>query len=145
MTNSAETHIDLGIDAQQAGQWKQALRHYDDAVEAEPNDALAHQLRGALYLELKRYYDALRDFDRAIVLAPYNEIGYFGKAQVFVGLKDYRWAVIQFTNAIDLLPDDAPEIVEFYRERANAYQLMGDRNSAERDRQHAQTIEQNFA
>ena len=138
MSDSAENNpIELGIQAQQAGQWKQALRHYTAAIEAEPGEAFGFQLRGSINLELGRFHDALRDFDQAILLSPYSEIGYMGKGHTFVGLKDYRWAVIQFTNAIDVLPEDAPEIADLYLERATAYELLGDRVSAEKDRQRA--------
>ena len=133
--NSAESpHLTNGIQAQQAGKWKQALRHYNAAIDAVPNDAFVYQLRGALNLELARYHDALRDFDQAILLAPYNEIGYWGKGQVFMGLKDYRWAVIQFTNAIDLVPEDAPQIDGYYQDRAMAYELLGKWDLAKKDR-----------
>ena len=133
--NSAESpHINNGIEAQQTGQWKQALHHYTAAIDTDLGDAFAYQLRGALNLELGRYYDALRDFDQAILLAPYNEIGYWGKGQVFMGLKDYRWAVIQFTNAIDLVPEDAPQIEVYYQDRAAAYELLGEWELARKDR-----------
>ena len=118
--------------------WKQALRHYAAAIEAEPNDAFAYQLRGALNLELNRFYDALNDFDQAILLAPYNEVGYWGKAHVFMGLKDYRWAVIQFSNAIDLIPEESEQIADYYRDRAEAYELLGKSGLAAADRERAE-------
>ena len=135
MTPSENSHIIDGIKAQQSGVWKQALRHYAAAIESEPNEAFAYQLRGALNLELKRFYDALRDFDQAILLAPYNEVGYWGKAHVFMGLKDYRWAVIQFTNAIDLLPEDGEQVGAYYLDRAEAYERLGESERANQDRQ----------
>lgn len=134
MISAEKSHTNQGIDAQQSGQWKQALRHYSAAINADPNDAFAYQLRGALNLELKRYHDALSDFNQAILLSPYNEIGYWGKANVFMGLQDYRWAVVQFTNAIDLIPDEAEEIADYYRDRAEAYELLGEVALAKRDR-----------
>lgn len=135
---SAEKSIQAGVTHQQAGRWKQALRHYSQAIALTPDEAIPYQLRGALYVELGRYYDALHDFDRSIQLAPYSEIGYLGKAQVFVALKDYRWAVIQYTNAIDQLPNDAPELTSIYLERADVYDLLGQAGLAEADRLLAQ-------
>ena len=135
--NSAENdHITNGIEAQQSGRWKQALRHYADAIQTDPNDVFPYQLRGALNLELNLFHDALRDFNQSILLAPYNEVGYWGKAKVFMGLKDYRWAVIQFTNAIDLLPEDAEQIGDYYLDRAEAYQILGEWEKAAKDREH---------
>lgn len=139
--HSAENHLDAGIQAQQAGQLRQALTHYGHAIIAEPDDALGYHLRGSLYLALRRPLDALRDFDRSIVLAPYNEIGYLGKGHVFVMLEDYRWAVVQYGRAISYLADDAPELGAYYRDRAKAYTLLGDRASAKNDRLFADHLE----
>ena len=132
--------LESGIAAHQLGQYKQALVHYAAAVLADPNDAIVYQLRGSVYLELKRFLDALKEFNEAIALSPYNEVGYLGKGRAFVGLKDYRWAVTQFTRAMELLPDDAPELAALYLDRAEAYQLMGEPVSAEKDRNLAQSI-----
>ena len=140
--DSAETHLETGIAAQQAGQLRPALTHYNHAIAAAPDDALGYHLRGSLYLKLRRPLDALRDFDRSITLAPYNEIGYLGKGHVFVMLEDYRWAIVQYSRAISYLPDDAPELGAYYRDRAKAYTLAGDRVSAENDRRFADHLDQ---
>ena len=133
------TPLEFGIDAHKAGTWETALQQYGIAITHSPNDAFAYQLRGAVYLELGQFLDALDDFNHAIRLSPFNELGYLGKARAFVGLKDYRWAIIQLSNAIDLIPEDA-RAADYYRERADVYALLGQHESAEKDRNHAQSL-----
>ncbi len=131
-----QTHLEYGIQAHRAKNWRAALQHYDAAIAAAPNEAFPFQLRGAVYLELENFYAALDDFNHAIQLAPYNELGYLGKARTFVGLKDYRWAVVQMTNAIDLIPENRFS-AEYYQERAAIYDLLDETTLAAKDRQHA--------
>jgi tetratricopeptide (TPR) repeat protein len=134
-----QADLENGIQAHRAENWQQALKHYDAAIAANPNESFPYQLRGAVYLERQNYLAALDDFNMAIQLAPYNELGYLGKARTFVGLKDYRWAIVQLTHAIDLVPEDA-DSAEFYQERATIYDLLNESTLAQKDRQHARQL-----
>ena len=52
-----------GIAAYDAGQFAEALRHFDEAYRLDPNDASILMLRGVTYKELGRCKEAIADFD----------------------------------------------------------------------------------
>lgn len=139
---SAETHIENGIEALQSNKFTHAIKHFSQAVTAEPDSATAYKLRGLAHLHVKRLTSALADFDRAKNLAPYDDIAMWGRGKVFFALGDFRWAVVQYTNAIELLPPDSAESIPYYQDRAEAYKALGDRVSAENDLQTAQRLAQ---
>lgn len=50
------------------GQLKESERTYDTIIDLKSRDAIAHELRGKIRLEMGRYEEAMEDFDRAIEL-----------------------------------------------------------------------------
>ena len=59
----AEALRKRGIAAYDAGQFAEALRHFDEAYRLDPNDASILMLRGGTYKELGRCKEAIADFD----------------------------------------------------------------------------------
>ena len=66
----AEAHLHRGLANRDTGRLHPAIADLSAAIAADPDFALAYQVRGTLYDERGRFRLALRDFDRAIELAP---------------------------------------------------------------------------
>lgn len=120
---------DLGFVYHQAGKFEQAVEIYGRSLTRKGNEATTLMLRGAAFLELKRYQKALKDFNEAIRLAPYLDNAYWGRGRVFEALNDPSWAVTSYTRAIELEPDEA----EYYLSRATALKKLNRLEEAEGD------------
>jgi tetratricopeptide (TPR) repeat protein len=101
----------------QTGDHEQALWHYSQAIELDPNYSEYHNDRGNLYLKLGRGEDAERDFLRAIELsAPYPEV-WFNLGQCYMRLGRHADAERAYHRAVDLDPARVPAWVNLARAR----------------------------
>ena len=83
---------------------KQAEKAFSEAIELNPDNALAWHNRGWAYVEQKRYQQALNDFNKASALKPNWELPYFGRGWVFNQRKEYAAAVKEYDKVIELNP-----------------------------------------
>jgi tetratricopeptide (TPR) repeat protein len=99
-----------------------ALKAYAEAVEREPNNALAHLARGGAHRQKGDLAAALADFTEAIRLEPDLPAGYHHRAAVHHDRGDLDRAVNDYTAALRLEPKDAVA----YNNRGLAYFDKGD-------------------
>jgi tetratricopeptide (TPR) repeat protein len=127
---------------------EQAIADYSRAVRFSPRFAEAYHNRGLARIRTRDLDRAISDFSAALRYLPaggrrgipqqraetYNNRGvaYFNK-------KNYPRAIEDFTQAITL----APKTARYYRYRALAHQLNGDKAQAERDREKAKQLSGN--
>ena len=83
---------------------KQAEKAFSEAIELNPDNALAWHNRGWTYVEQKKYQQALNDFNKASALKPNWELPYFGRGWVFNQRKEYAAAVKEYDRVIELNP-----------------------------------------
>jgi tetratricopeptide (TPR) repeat protein len=57
------------------GNYQQALKDYNRAIQLAPNAFLAYNSRGNLYLKLDNYKQAVEDYSKMVKLAPQFEEG----------------------------------------------------------------------
>ena len=86
------------------GNHKQAEKFFSEAIELNPENALAWHNRGWAYIEQKKYKQALDDFNKASALHPNWELPYFGRGWVFNLQKEYDAAIKQYDKVIELNP-----------------------------------------
>ena len=86
------------------GDHKSAEKLFNEAIELNPQNALAWHNRGWAYIEQKNYKQALTDFNMAAELNPNSELPYFGRGFVYIGQKKYSEAVAQYDKVIAMNP-----------------------------------------
>lgn len=71
-SNFAEAHNNLAYVLRKQGEkyFKQALDHYNKAIELEPKMAQAYMYRGVLYIQMNKVDDAKKDLDTLYKLDP---------------------------------------------------------------------------
>ena len=72
----AEIYIEQGIEAYEIEEYIEALDAFDEAAEADPNNADAYFHRGVVKAKIKQYKEA-KDFKQAIKLT--NEKSFYSK------------------------------------------------------------------
>jgi Flp pilus assembly protein TadD len=92
--------------AYQAGDLPSALKHYQDAVERNPQDAESLSNLGQVLVKLNRVGEALPYFDRAIALIPDRWAYTFNRARALGLLGRWPEAVTEYRRAQALFPDD---------------------------------------
>ncbi|MCM2311236.1 MAG: tetratricopeptide repeat protein [Steroidobacteraceae bacterium] len=108
----AEALRKRGHAAYDAGQFAEALRHYDEAYRLDPHDASILMLRGGTYKELGRCKEAIADFDafekQHNHIADFLLIGnvFVNRAYCRMQLKDYAAAVGDLEDQVRYKPDD---------------------------------------
>lgn len=88
-----------GIYYTQRGQYRLAIRHFNNAIRRNPNDLRSYLYRGDLYLKLQHQQQAIEDFNAVIRIKPdfalaYNNRGsaYINKDNKFLGCRDFHKA-----------------------------------------------------
>lgn len=152
------------------GDHKRSEKFFSEAIELNPENALAWHNRGWAYIEEKKYNEALADFDKASELNPNSELPYFGRGWVYNQQKKYEAAIKEYDKVIELNPKYAiawnnrgaakswlnlmreaiadydkaielkPNYVQAYENRSKAFSALGNYEKAAEDRQRAEHL-----
>lgn len=108
------------------GDYEGALRHYEDAIAKNPDDAEAHSNLGQVLVRLNRTAEAIPHFERAIGLIPDRWAYHFNLAVALGRLGQWERAVAEYRVAAALFPDDY--VTQF--NLGNALHRLGDEAGA---------------
>lgn len=89
------------------------LKDFNDALERDPEDAIAHYNRGFVYSVFQRYDAALIDYTRATELNPNRQIAaqiYSGRGLTYVSLQQYDAALTDYMRVIEINPKDTTSV-----------------------------------
>ena len=133
--------LDKGYEQYDKGEFTEAVKSFNRAIEIDPKNAEAHFLRAMTYQGLALSKLAIADLKKAILLKTdyaeaFQQLGYIylvGQAPVL--------AIEAFDKAILLIP----EVAELYVNRGSAQCMLGNREQATRDYQKAQEMGINYA
>uniref|UniRef100_A0A7G3ARI2 Putative molecular co-chaperone sti1 n=1 Tax=Lutzomyia longipalpis TaxID=7200 RepID=A0A7G3ARI2_LUTLO len=89
-----------------AGNFKEAILHYTEAIKMNPNDATLYSNRSLAFLKEKLYYYANEDAEKTIQLRPDWAKGYFRRGEVQTAAGHYDTALLAYGRALQLLPND---------------------------------------
>lgn len=105
---SAEEHFEKGKTYFEEGQLEAAIAEYSQAIELDPDHALAYNSRGIAYARQERWDAAIADYSKVIELDP-NFAPAYGNRGVAYAKKE-RWdaAITDYSQAIKLKPDYPP-------------------------------------
>jgi tetratricopeptide (TPR) repeat protein len=123
---SAEKYVDQGV-KEKAPQIK--IKLFTQAIELNPNYAVAYNNRGHTYLTQNDFDQALRDLDQAIVLNPNYSLAYNNRGNVHYQRKEYSQAWQDYDRAVSLQPN----FIEAYVNRGNVYFIRKDYDMAIKD------------
>jgi tetratricopeptide (TPR) repeat protein len=106
-TGSSEAFLDKAKQQLQKGNAKDAIGYLNQAIDKDPENARAFNMRGAANFELKDYANALLDYEKAIKLDPKNYKPYFNRASVKMEKSDWEGALNDCMKASEIQPDTA--------------------------------------
>jgi tetratricopeptide (TPR) repeat protein len=96
-----------GLALARQGQMEAALRHFEEALDFEPEFAEAHNNAGLALKELKRLREAKRHLEQALAHAPDNADFHVNLASIFVAEGAWQEACEEYEIALKLRPHDA--------------------------------------
>lgn len=114
------------------GRHNHAVRDASKAISIRPT-ALAFNLRGTTYVQLKDYEAAIRDYSEAIRIDPKRVATYINRAHVHRERRDFGKAIADLSVAIRLDPNNPFA----YELRSAAYEVSGRNEDARVDREQA--------
>ena len=120
-TVESDAHINKGYDLQQQGRDVEAIREYDLAIKADPNERLAYYNRGIALRNLGRYDEALKDFRRAIERDSRDKSAYNNIGWILMRQEKFSEAVNAYSSCIRLNANDGAS----YMNRAYCYHKLG--------------------
>jgi tetratricopeptide (TPR) repeat protein len=120
--DSANWHIEKG-------QYTEALKDYNKALEISPDIADIYVYRGFAYHNLGQYDEALKDYNKALEFNPNFAVAYSSRGNVYHDLGQYAETLIDYTKALEINPDDA----DVYFNRGVVYSSLFDFQEALKD------------
>ncbi|MEH1967180.1 tetratricopeptide repeat protein [Nostoc sp.] len=96
-----------GLNKYEAGNYEGAVEDFNQAIELDPQNALAYNRRGDAYYRLGDYEQAQADSSQAILLNPQDANAYFDRGFAFSELGKYKEAIADYTEAIKLNSQNA--------------------------------------
>jgi hypothetical protein len=76
-------HNNLGLTLTEEGKYKEAVNHYNKAIQMKPDFIIAYNNRGLAYFNLGQYQNAINDFSESIRLKPDSANGYYLRGAVY--------------------------------------------------------------
>ena len=104
--NDAETHISRGNAHFKGGKLDLAIKEYTQAIQLDPNLALAYNNRGLIYDEQGKYDLALADYNQALEIDPNLALAYNNRGIVYYQQGKYDLALAEFNKALEINPED---------------------------------------
>jgi len=101
---SAEEYINSGNEKADAGDYQEAIKDYNKAIELNPKDAEAYYNRGLAKVKLGDYRGAIEDFNKAIEINPKIAEAYNNRGVAKGDLGDYRGEIEDYNKAIEINP-----------------------------------------
>lgn len=133
--------VEYGIHLMNFKKPQEAIAKFDEAIKADPKNALAYANRCAAYVLVGRYKDAVADGNKAVELDPKLANGYANRGWAYIKVRQYEKAVSDCTKAISL----KPSLVIAYTNRAHTYNKLNKNKEALADCNKAISINKEFA
>src|SRR5664279_1117408 len=121
--------IKTGLEAEQTGNYTEALFYYSAAIDADPAYVEGYLSRGGLYKRMKNYGKAKKDFQQVVSISPQNEQAFMELGFFDSELKNYADAVNDYSSVIGLNPNNA----DAYYSRGISYNSQGKLKEAAAD------------
>lgn len=91
-----------GTEAEESGDYIEAIKQYSQYLEIVPNECKAYNYRGKAYLGLKQFEKAMKDFKKAIEIEKDNKPAIYNRGECNFLLKEYEIAIKDFSKVLRL-------------------------------------------
>lgn len=131
----SEEYVNRGLYFWDKDDYEKAIEYYTKAIEINPNNYRAYDLRGYCYDRLKNYELELKDLDKAIEIASKESdpdiaySAYNNRGQFYAQQEKYDLAIQDYTKSIEICPD----YFIGYIARGNCYEKIGETEKAIQD------------
>jgi tetratricopeptide (TPR) repeat protein len=115
---SAEGHLEKGNAYFDSGQLEEAITEYSQAIEIDPEYALAYHHRGMAYVKEGQLELAIADYDKAIDLDIEGAQVYYDRGIAYAKKEQWDLAIADYNEAISLGMENA----QVYYNRGVAYE-----------------------
>jgi tetratricopeptide (TPR) repeat protein len=119
---SSRAYVNYGLTLMRRGQYDEALKYYQLALELAPNWHIIHINMGLVYQQQGRWDQARYHFDRAVQVEQYSAQALVYRGEYFLNRKDYAAALRDFEKSIPL----SRELFAIYKGMATASAGLGD-------------------
>ena len=103
---SAEQWVSRGLVLDSAGNYAEAVKCYNKALEFRPEAAVIWYNRGVCYMQLKKYGLAVVDFNKALYLDSSLVDAYFNRSLAYRYTGNYQFALSDISIYISRFPED---------------------------------------
>ena len=122
----------------QKGKYEAAIADYETALSLNPNDSSVYYERGFIYYNnLENLDAAILDFTKTIKLDSKFTLAYLWRGHCYLQKNELNLALADFNKADELSPNSYWLIYEY---RANTFEKLGKKESAEADRKKARSL-----
>lgn len=129
MELDAAKWFEKGYSFASAGNYTEAIKAFNEALNKNPDFAEADYALGHSYKAIGNYNLAIDAYTRALKLKPESAPAFLGRANAYANVSNYEKAVKDYTAAIRLDPKDALA----HTQRGIAYLALGKQNEAIKD------------
>ena len=105
--DNARAHNNLGLALQQAGRTREAVEHYEQALQIKPDYADAHYNLGIVFFREGKLSDAIGHFEQALRISPDYAKAHYNLGIVFLQGGKLGDAIGHFEEALRIDPDYA--------------------------------------
>lgn len=128
-TGSSEAFIEKAKEQMIKGKPTEALPFLNKAIDKDPTNPKAFNMRGAAYFELKDYVNASLDYEKVMQLDPKDYRPYFNRASIKMEKSNWEGALTDCSKAIEIQPDTA----DTYTKRGMVYAALKQPEKAIKD------------
>ena len=96
----------IGVSYAKKGDFDEAIKWFDKALEVKPDDYNALRDKGAVYSNKSDFDETIRWCDKALKFKPDDYISLRGKGVVYLNKSDFNEAITWFDKALEIKPDD---------------------------------------
>ncbi|MES2691213.1 MAG: tetratricopeptide repeat protein, partial [Bacteroidota bacterium] len=101
---SAEPPYNAGVFLQQKGEYKKAVKMYQQALKADDGYYLAYYNAGIINVDIKQYSDAIENFDAVVRINGNYADAYYMRGYAYEKLKKPEDAKINYEYALEINP-----------------------------------------
>jgi len=95
-----------GNDLYKSGNYENAIKAYDNAIEIDAMNYVAWHSRGSAFYQLGKYNEAVESYNRSLEIDPYNMEVWYGKGISLYELGRYNEAVEAFDKVLEIDPEN---------------------------------------
>lgn len=128
--SEVEKHMETGKLLLAQGQLADAITHFHQAIDADPNNYMAYYRRGTVYLAMGKFKSAQSDLTRVLELKPDFDAARTQRGNIFFKKGSFSEAIEDFQKVIDHDQYNSEaqlrleKVYSVMNEKANAKQLM---------------------